>query len=106
MTVHLHCDWAQERKVRWVKMLYDVGNGIWSGQGLNAVGSRVGKLAAGSLCVEERLIVGLPSALCGAVCGGECVVRVGRKGLKGLLRAFGEMSHRGAGKIGGSRVVL
>ena len=72
------CDWAQEKKVRWVKMLYDVGNGIWSGQVLHAVESRVEELAAGSLCVVERLIVGLPSAPCGAVCGGECVVRVGR----------------------------
>ena len=41
-------------------MLYDVGIGIWSGQGLHAVESRVEELAAGSLCVVERLIAGLP----------------------------------------------
>ena len=87
-------------------MLYDVGNGIWSGQGLHAVESRVGELAAGSLCVVERLIVGLPSAplVWGSVWRRMCCE--GRKGLKGLLHAFGEMSHRGAGKFGGSRGVL
>ena len=36
----------------------------------------------------------------------QIAVSVDAKGLKGLLRAFGEVSHRGAGKIGGSRVVL
>ena len=45
------CDWAQEKKVRWVKMLYDVGNGIWSGQGLHAVESRVEELERWAHCV-------------------------------------------------------
>ena len=62
------CDWAQDKKVCWVKMLYDVGIGIWSGQGLHAVESRVEELAAGSLCVVERLIAGLPNAPCVGVC--------------------------------------
>ena len=62
------CDWVQDKKVRWVKMLYDVGIGIWSGQGLHAVESRVEEFAAGSLCVVERLIAGLPNAPCVGVC--------------------------------------
>ena len=45
---------------------------------MHVVESRVEELAAGSLCVVERLIAGLPGAPCGAVRGGECVVRLGR----------------------------
>ena len=62
------CGWTQEKKLRRVKMLYDVGIGIRSGPGLHAVGSRVGELAAGSLCVVGRLIAGLPNAPCVGVC--------------------------------------